>query len=58
MMNFNLHNVAKVELSEITTKDGLTCPYSVRTLLVTDKDGRTFELVLFGDNEESLQIKL
>lgn len=53
IMNMNIHNVAKLDLSPIKTKDG----FSVRTLVVTDADGKKFELMLFADVEEGLQIK-
>jgi hypothetical protein len=58
MMNMNMHDVAKVELTPIRTKEGFTCPYSVRTLVVTDVNGRTFELVLFANDADALQIKV
>jgi hypothetical protein len=57
MMNMSMHDVAKLDLSPIRTKEGFSCSYAVRTLVVTDVNGRTFELVLFADDADALQIK-
>jgi hypothetical protein len=57
MMNMNIHDVAKLDLSPIRTKDGFSCSYAVRTLVVTDVSGKTFEIVLFASDADALTIK-
>lgn len=57
MVNMHIHDVARLDLSPIRTKESYSFSYSVRTLVVADVNGRTFELVLFADDANALQIK-
>lgn len=53
-MRMNLHNVVSVEIEAV--EDLPTC--KTRTIIIRDANGNKYEITLFADNEESLQIKL
>ena len=56
-MELSLHNITKVEMTKIrsTTGGGEWCPeydYDVRSILLTDEDGNTFTVTLFGQHNK------
>ena len=52
-MHINLHDVVSIELEAV--KDLTLC--KTRKLYIKDANGNKFELTLFADSEEALQIK-
>ena len=62
-MQLSLHNITKVELTNIVNRKGggEWCPeykYDVRDILLTDSDGNEFRVTLFGQHDEDGTLKV
>ena len=49
VIDLSFHHVVKVGMTEV--RRGLGDTYIARDIVITDKDGRRFEIVLFADSK-------
>jgi hypothetical protein len=57
MTSILIHKVKSLQLKEPSSLVGNAGVFWTRKLIVTDQNGQTFEITLFADNKEPLEIK-